>query len=81
MEIYYVNSKNETAYLDRYPFKMLSDTSLFDYEWQYETKRNNRVKNIKKTTKTASVDPRLRLCNRKSGKTLLWQVLPAMLFL
>ena len=56
MEIYYVNSKNETAYLDRYPFKMLSDTSLFDYEWQYETKRNNRVKNIKKTTKTASVD-------------------------
>ena len=48
MDIYYVNSKNEIAYLDRYPFKMLSDTSLFDYEWGYETKRNNRIKNIKK---------------------------------
>lgn len=55
MDIYYVNSKNEIAYLDRYPFKMLSDTSLFDYEWGYETKRNNRIKNIKKSTKTASV--------------------------
>lgn len=56
MEIYYVNSKNEMVYLDRYPFKMLSNTSLFDYEWQYETKRNNRVKNIKKSTKTATLD-------------------------
>ncbi len=56
MEIYYVNSKNEIVYLDRYPFKMLSETSLFDYEWQYETKRNNNVKNIKKSTRTATLE-------------------------
>lgn len=54
-EIYYINSKNEKIYLDKYPFKMLSETSLFDYEWRYETKRNNKVKNIKKTTRTATL--------------------------
>ena len=33
MEIYYLNSKGKKIYLDRAPYKMLSVTSLFDYEW------------------------------------------------
>lgn len=37
MEIYYVNNRNEKVYLDRGPYKMLSATSLFDYEWDYAT--------------------------------------------
>lgn len=34
MEIYYENSAGVKTYLDRNPYKMLSVTSLFDYEWQ-----------------------------------------------
>lgn len=56
MDVYYQNSLGEIVYLDRNPYRMLSETSLFDYEWQYETKRNNRVKNIKKGTRTATLD-------------------------
>lgn len=56
MEIYYQNCKGQKVYLDREPFRMLSDTNLFNYEWLYETKRNNRVKSIKKSTRTATVN-------------------------
>lgn len=56
MEVYYQNSIGEKIQLDRSPYHLLSDTTLFDYEWQYETKRNNRVKNIKKSTRTASLN-------------------------
>lgn len=56
MEVYYQNALGKKVYLDRSPYRMLADTSLFDYEWQYGTKRNDRVKNIKKTTKTATLN-------------------------
>lgn len=56
MEVYYENSMGEKIFLDHSPFQMLSDTKIFDYEWQYETKRNNKVKNIKKSTKTAPLE-------------------------
>ena len=52
MEIYYQNSIGEKVYFDRSPYYLLEETTLFDYEWQYETKRNNSVKNVKKTTST-----------------------------
>ncbi|HEX2935803.1 MAG TPA: hypothetical protein VHO72_10660 [Bacteroidales bacterium] len=35
--IYYKNNYGQTVYLDRWPYKMLTDTDLFDYEWSYET--------------------------------------------
>lgn len=34
MNIFYKNSMGAIVYLDRTPYKMLSVTSLFDYEWQ-----------------------------------------------
>ena len=55
MDIYYINSINEKVYLDRYPYRMLSVTGLFNYEYKYEKKRNNTVKNIKKDMRTAPV--------------------------
>jgi len=55
MDIYYLNSKNDKIYLDRYPFKMLTDTDAFDYEWSYEQK-NNRIRNIERALKTPSVN-------------------------
>ena len=38
MSIYYRNSEGKKIYLDRVPYKMLTDTDLFDYEWSYDTK-------------------------------------------
>lgn len=35
--ICYKNNYGQTVYLDRWPYKMLTDTDLFDYEWSYET--------------------------------------------
>lgn len=55
MDIYYKSSHGEIVRLDCAPYRMLADTSIFDYEWKYETKRNNRVKNIKKSTKTSDI--------------------------
>ena len=56
MDICYQNSLGKKIYLDRYPFRMLSSTNLFDYEWQYEVKQNNRIKKIKKASRTAIVE-------------------------
>lgn len=55
MEIYYINSAGQRINFTGRPYRMLSETDLFDYEWEYNTKRNNRVKNIKKTSRTAQI--------------------------
>lgn len=36
-EIYYVNSEGTKISFSEYPFFMLRDTNLFDYEWDYTT--------------------------------------------
>lgn len=33
--LYYENSKGERVYFTRFPYMMLADTDLFDYEWKY----------------------------------------------
>ena len=63
MNIYYENSNGIRIDLDRAPYKMLSETSLFDYEWEYATK-NNMLKNISKSVKSKDVKIAV------SGKTL-----------
>ena len=45
MEIYYINHKGDKIYLDRNPYMMLTDTDMFNYGWDYETK-NNKLYNI-----------------------------------
>lgn len=54
MDIYYVNSKGTKIYLDRYPYKALSDTSLFDYEWSFDT-NNNMIRNIAISVKKGKI--------------------------
>lgn len=49
MEIYYLNSKGKKIYLDRAPYKMLSVTSLFDYEWTKD-------KVLKRSTSKRDID-------------------------
>lgn len=58
MEIYYQNSTGEKVYFDRTPYKMLSETSLFDYEWEYQTQGYNfqRIVNFGKSMVTSSFD-------------------------
>ena len=36
--IYYKNNYGQIICLDRWPYKMLAKTDLFDYEWRYDTK-------------------------------------------
>ena len=61
MEIYYVNSRNEKVYLDREPYKMLSSTSLFDYEWEYATQgsANPRITKFSQTMQEKDFDIRI----------------------
>ncbi|MCM1258795.1 MAG: hypothetical protein NC307_13200 [Roseburia sp.] len=53
MEIFYANNRNEKIYLDREPYKMLSSTSLFDYEWEHTTQgsTNPRITRFSQTMK------------------------------
>lgn len=55
MKIYYINSQGKKLDFNSYPFKMLSSSSIFDYSWKYEFSTYNRVKRIKRTTKTFTV--------------------------
>lgn len=61
MEIFYVNNRNEKVYLDREPYKMLSVTSLFDYEWEYTTQgsANPRITKFSQSMKEKDFDIRI----------------------
>lgn len=48
MRIFYVNNYGESVNLDRFPYMMLSDTDIFNYEWGYSTKANKTLYNVKK---------------------------------
>lgn len=49
MNIYYQNSSGKKIYFDREPYRMLSVSSLFDYEWEYETNGYNGNPVVKST--------------------------------
>ena len=44
MEIYYENSLGKRIYFDRKPYRMLLDTTLFDYSWKYSTSGMNKLR-------------------------------------
>ena len=56
MDIYYQNSNGVKLYLDRFPYKMLSANTLFDYEWEYTTKGTNNPKIVKFTKNMVKKD-------------------------
>ena len=57
MEIYYENSQGEKLSLITFPYRMLTDTDLFNFKWDYATRGNNfpKISSISKQMVTKTI--------------------------
>lgn len=57
MEIYYKNSKGKKIYLDRFPYIVLDEATLFDSEWDYQANEaSTQIIKFSKKMKTKDAD-------------------------